>query len=69
MNLITFLLLSVSHLEFETVHDVLDVRAGQRLSETQLFSKVDLVVKLVKLLQKLLLCHWTLQDGAERREV
>lgn len=58
----------MSHLEFEAVHDVLDVRAGQRLSETQLFGKVDLVVELVELLQKLLLRHWTLQDGAERRE-
>ncbi len=51
-------------LEFEAVDDVLDVRAGQRLSEAQLFGEVDLVVEFVKLLQKLLLRHRTVQDGA-----
>lgn len=54
----------VSHLEFEAVDDVLDVGAGQRLSEAQLFGKVDLSVELVELLQKLLLRHGTVQDGA-----
>lgn len=58
----------MSHLDFEAVHDVLDVGAGQRLSETQLFGEVDLVVELVELLQKLLLRHWTLQDGTEARQ-
>lgn len=53
-----------SHLEFEAVHDVLDVGAGQRLSEAQLFGKVDLVVELVQLLQKALLRHGAVQDGA-----
>ena len=57
---------SERHLEFEAVHDVLDVGARQRLSEAQLFGKVDLVVELVKLLQKLLLGHRTVQDGAAR---
>lgn len=57
-------LLPVSHLEFEAVHDVLDVGASQRLSEAQLFGKVDLSVELVELLQKLLLRHRTVQDGA-----
>lgn len=56
--------LSVSHLEFEAVDDVLDVGAGQRLSEAQLFGKVDLVVEFVELLQKLLLRHRAVQDGA-----
>lgn len=50
---------SVSHLEFEAVHDVLDVGAGQRLSEAQLFGEVDLVVEFVELLQELLLRHRT----------
>lgn len=54
----------MSDLEFEAVHDVLDVGAGQRLPEAQLFGKVDLVVELVQLLQKLLLRHRTVQDGA-----
>ena len=56
------------HLEFEAVHDVLDVGAGQRLSEAQLFGEVDLVVELVELLQELLLRHGTVQDGAATTE-
>ncbi len=60
------LCLSVSHFEFEAVDDVLDVGAGQRLSEAQLFGEIDLVVELVQLLQKLLLRHRTVQDGAAR---
>lgn len=55
------------HLEFEAVDDVLDVGAGQRLSEAQLFGEVDLVVEFVELLQELLLRHWTVQDGAAMR--
>lgn len=52
-----------SDLELQPVHDVLDVGAGQRLSEAQLFGEVDLVVELVQLLQELLLGHGTVQDG------
>lgn len=60
---------SASHLELEPVDDVLDVGAGQRLSEAQLFGKVDLVVEFVQLLQKLLLRHRTVQDGAATTQV
>lgn len=59
---------SVCHLEFEPVHDVLDVRAGQRLPEAQLLSKVDLAVELMELLQELLLGDGTVQDGAAHTE-
>lgn len=50
------------HLDFEAVHNVLDVRAGQSLPEAELFGKVDLVVELMELLKELLLCHRALQD-------
>lgn len=50
-------------LQFEAVHDVLNVGAGQRLSEAQLFGEVDLVVEFVQLLQELLLRHRSVQDG------
>lgn len=53
----------MSDLQFEAVHDVLNVGAGQRLSEAQLFGEVDLVVEFVQLLQELLLRHRSVQDG------
>lgn len=51
-----------SHFNFEAIYDVLYIRAGEGLSEAELFSKVDLVIELVKLLQKLLLCYRTVQN-------
>lgn len=56
------LFLICSHFNFEAIYDVLYVRAGEGLSEAELFSKVDLVIELVKLLQKLLLCYRTVQN-------
>lgn len=56
------------YLKFETINNILDVGAGQRLSEAQLFGKVDLCVELMKLLKKLLLRHWTFKDGAAMTE-
>lgn len=50
-----------SHLDLESVHNVLDVGAGQGLSEAELLGKVDLVVELMKLLQKLLLGNRAVQ--------
>lgn len=44
-----------SHFDLETIHNVLYVWAGESLSKAELFSKVDLVIKLMKLLQKFLL--------------
>lgn len=50
----TYTGMRVRHLEFESVHDVLDIRAGQRLPEAQLLGKVDFAVELMQLLQELL---------------
>lgn len=54
-----------SHFDFEAIYDVLYVGAGEGFSEAELFSVVDLAVELVKLLQKLLLRHRTVQNHTE----
>lgn len=56
---------SAPHLDLEPVHDVLDVRAGQRLSEAQLLGEVNLVVQLMQLLHKLLLSDGAVQYHTE----
>ncbi len=54
-----------SHFNFEAIYDVLYVGAGEGFSEAELFSIVDLAVELMKLLQKLLLRHGTVQNNTE----